>query len=121
MYVFYGAPEMTIDGAGANAVAQMPVVTTHATESSFTVLNTALDPAWRTLAHELGHLLSNRFDSTNPEWQFFPALFPPLPDDLPTLHRRFPADTLRQVRTKRMAGPGHRYDSGSTLLHPFEE
>jgi hypothetical protein len=120
VYVFYGAPAMTINGGGARAVATIPGLPWRATEVPFTVLTTNLDPALRVLSHELGHLLSNRGDSLNPEWQFFPALFPLRPDDLPTLNRRFPANTLREVLTPRLGGAAHRYDVGNTLLHPFE-
>ncbi|WP_164012418.1 hypothetical protein [Pyxidicoccus trucidator] len=120
VYVFYGAPTMIIDGEGAYAVAAIPGVSWRMTEASFTVLTTNLDPALRVLSHELGHLLSNRFDAFNPEWQFFPALFPLRPDDFPTMNRRFPANTLREVLTPRLGGAAHRYDVGNTLLHPFE-
>jgi hypothetical protein len=61
------------------------------------------DVAYRTLAHEIGHALTNGPDSANPPYVFYPA-WNPTTDTNVNSRRRMPSDTIQQARTLRPVG-----------------
>ncbi|MCP4875123.1 MAG: hypothetical protein GY896_06565 [Gammaproteobacteria bacterium] len=92
--------------AGANATSFSPDINQTAIghgEDLFFVSRVNLAIERRTMAHELGHLLTNRDDLPNTQPIFFPAETTFL-DNTENSYRRFPQTTEQMVRTERPAG-----------------
>jgi len=74
-------------------------------ENTYIFVGPNVNVHWRTLAHEIGHGLTNRPDSTSPPYVFFPyADAPPPPDDSVERYRRITHATESQARTERPTG-----------------
>ncbi len=112
-------------GTGVNAIALPPLVNDPpfnipVGENSFTFVGINVqtsaphDLRFRTLAHELGHILTNDFDKTNPQYVFFPAKIT-FQDGSVSTYRRVRHDIEATARKPRVQGtftPG----SGNRLL-----
>ena len=92
---------------------------------SFSFIDATKDPAYRTLAHEIGHALSNREDRENPRPIFFPQHYvfaqfgegedaSPLPDTSWETDRRITRDARKECREYR--DPSDWTSTGSPLL-----
>lgn len=102
--------------AGANAIAFPPANNPPAVphgEDVFLVTRINLEIEFRTLAHELGHVLANQPDAANDQTIFFPAATTHR-DDHENSYRRFTAATETDARTVRPGGA--LLDVGNTLL-----
>jgi hypothetical protein len=97
--VFFAGP---LNAANAIAFPPWNTLIVHG-ENSFIVIAPNLDISDRTLAHELGHVLTNQEDVVNPMPIFFPALYD-FGDDHENSYRRFTAATEAAARTARPAG-----------------
>jgi hypothetical protein len=102
-YIFFGAPM-----AGANAIAFPPnnPMIAHG-EHSFVLLAPNLNIHYRTMAHELGHILTNRPDNLEPLPIFFPQSTPVhagYNDSNVSMRRRISQATETNARTVRPAG-----------------
>jgi hypothetical protein len=97
--VLFGAPI-----AGSNAVSRTPSDgIAGMAEFTFVYLNPNLDIRFRTLAHEIGHVLDNQWDAANPQPVFYPANAT-FRDNALNQYRRVTAATEGNVRTCRAAG-----------------
>lgn len=77
-------------------------------------------PIWRrTLAHELGHALTNGLDVVAPDWVFFPNFVGPENDDVVERYRRFSDATRNTALLRRDSGAYYFDHPGNTLLHPY--
>ena len=85
-------------------------------EKTFIYLKRGNPISYRTLAHELGHALTNRDHSGNNHAEFFP-LGGNLPDTAVNQARRLPPATITDARTLRPAGDMQAV--GNRLLKPF--
>lgn len=97
---------------------------------SHVALSSEAAPLEKVLAHELGHLLTNRYDNefggpTPPQW-FFPYQVLPLSPGMPHPHdgarhqyRRFPVQAWVFARTDRGLSPTNQASPGNTLLTPY--
>jgi hypothetical protein len=96
----------------ANQGAALPL---NVRENTYVFLGPRLDLRYRTLAHELGHALTNLGDMANAPAVFFPSTVTPT-DDLVTTRRRITHTTQQEARTPR--APGNLGAIGNRLLHP---
>jgi hypothetical protein len=123
-------PSMTADTVTAVFAAPIVYFATHANalalppfaqlagqgEKTFTVLASNLSLEYRTLAHELGHLMLNNGDSPNLQTVFYPALSTHR-DNLVNRYRRITHATGTTARTVRPAGDLNA--PGNSFLKPF--
>jgi hypothetical protein len=110
--VFFLAPI-----AGANAVSRTPSDMIVALgEKTFVYMAPNVNISFRTLAHEIGHVLDNGWDAPNAQTEFYPAGTTFL-DNLINQYRRLSAATIANARTLRPAG--NLAATGNRLLKPY--
>ncbi len=83
-------------------------------ENTFIFIDSGLYLQGRTMAHEIGHALQNRDDSSAPQYIFYPSESSYF-DDLPNFYRRITASTEIDCRTLRVGGLG---GVGNRILKP---
>ncbi len=114
--------------AGANAESWRPgnVAIVHG-EHSIMVLDSGLPVEFRTLAHELGHILTNTPHSPALDVEYYPLAAPAAPgvgggvgplfnDQFVNTYRRLFNATETGARTIRAVGAGHTGDAGNSIL-----